>query len=437
MSHERLQAPHQQLEIADAARPRSEEYALDVLQRAEPLYGDTPHSKELYGDMGVVRTGLERGKELFGHEVYYKDERQQLSGSYKSGGASWAAMQTNPMATLVTYSTGNHGTSLGIAGARRGQQVVVEGTASMSSAKGELVRGTGADVNAVHTSFKLAEDAARERAEQPGHVLVEPFGNPDVVAGQCRLGIELVQDLLERGLAHQTVVIPVSVAGGGQIAGFALPVWKAKQEGILGPDIRIVAVQPEGTDTLRRAVEKVRSGQAPCDLYNGGRPDPRCDALVIGEENLNADTLAVVADTQLVQGFYTVSPADIGRAMTELEAEAGGVVEPAAALPYAFAKAYGQQFPGYMDDANEPVTFVLPISGGNKSPETAEAYRLAVAQDDNRLRSEAHLSRKPEWFEPGGEVREYVGAVALGSGRSGTRAIGGANFPRMKRSVRG
>lgn len=416
---------------------RSEVFATDVLRRAEPLRYDSPLRQELHGDLKVVDTGLDRAPALRGYEVYIKDERQQPSGSYKSSGASWKAMQTRPSDTLVTYSTGNNGAGLSIAGSLRGQRVVVEGTENMSPAKVQLLEGAGAQVHAVHPNFQAAEAAARLRAEQAGHVLAQPFGDPDVVAGQCRIGYELVRDIVQRGLARQSVVIPVPVAGGGLISGIAIPIWQAKQEGRLGEGVRVVAVQPEGTDTMHRALLRQRAGLPVKDLYDGGRPDPDCDALAITEANLNANTMAIAADEQFVTGFHVVSKPDLGRAMVALEARIGGLVEPAAALPFAFANAYGVQFPGYAEDGNEPVTFILPVSGGNKSLATSEKYRLAVAHDDNRLRSEAHLHRPAEWFEGGADrltsVSHAAGIMAL---RSGTAIIGGARLPRLARRLR-
>jgi threonine dehydratase len=368
--------------------PPTEAVIKEVTESLRPLREDEAYRQRFYGEMGVVRTELTEGERLHGQQVLYKDERLQPSGSYKSRGASHAVLQL-PAERYVTNSTGNHGTSLGIAAARAGAVAVVEGTKKMSSTKVDLVEGTGATLNKVHTTFRDAELAAEAAAREPGTVLVAPFGCPEVVAGQCTLGDELVEDLIANGLADREVVIPVSVAGGGHITGVALPVWEAKQAGRLGPNVHVVAVQPEGTDTMNRALRKVQAGQDPTDLYAYDTQDRDCDALVIGEASLSPLTMAVISNPDFVSGFYAVGKADLGRAMLSLEAELGGNVEPAAALGRAFADKYAAA----LAESGDQATFVLPVSGGNKSPETHEKYMTAVRQDDFQRLSRAYLHR--------------------------------------------
>lgn len=363
----------------------------EILESVRPLREDEAYRRRFYEDMGVVRTELTAGEALHGHTLYYKDERQQPSGSYKSRGASHAVLQ-NPAQRYVTNSTGNHGTSLGIAAARAGAEAVVEGTKNMSTAKVGRVEATGATLCNVHPNFRSAELAAINTARQPDTALIPPFGSPDVIAGQCTFGYELVEDLIARGIADKTVIIPVSVAGGGHITGVALPVWEAKQSGRLGPNVHVVAVQPEGTDTMNRALQKLRTGQPPVGLYDHDTQDRDCDALVIGEASLSPQTMAIVNDPEFVRGMYIVPKLDVSYAMDSLEAELGGSVEPAAALGRAFAEHYAAAWSA----SDKEVTFVLPISGGNKSPETAAAYRKVereAAQAAFRSLSENYLRR--------------------------------------------
>lgn len=199
---------------------------------------------------------------------------------------------------------------------------------------------------------------------------VEPLGESEVVAGLCTLGEELVDDLVARGLADKNVVIPVPVADGGLICGFAIPVHRAIQEGRLGPGVQVIGVQPEGADY---------------------------DVAAVGKEALRPITMAIVADESYVTGMYTFSELEIARAMDELEAELCGTVEPAAALPRAFLKRYADHYAA-LPEEERPV-FVLPISGGNKSPETAKRYRSlerAAAQATFRNVSDA-AARREEW----------------------------------------
>jgi len=367
-----------------------------LIEDAElPLREDGAHKEAFYGAMGVVRTELSEGAAVQGRRVLYKDERVQPSNSYKSRGASMAVLSQDSRGTAVTWSTGNHGFSVVLAAERAGcAGVVVEATATMSAAKLALYDGHAAQVHNVHRDFAAAEQTALQTAAQPDHFAVPPFGSPEVVAGQCTLGEELVQDLIERGLADKHVVVPVAVAGGGQIAGFALPIKRAKDEGRLGPNVQVVAVQPEGTDTMNRALKKLDAGEVPTGLYQYDTQDRACDALVIGEQNLSPLTMSLVGDPEYVSTVVTVSQAAIGRAMVALESELGGTVEPAAALPRAFADTIaGHQ------DTDEQVVFVLPVSGGNCSQATADHYASVVARDDFRNMSDAYAARSESVYQ--------------------------------------
>lgn len=367
--------------------PPAEAVCKEILESVAPLRDDEAYRQRFYGEMGVVRTESTEGESLHGQRVFYKDERLQPSGSYKSRGASHAVLQL-PAKRYVTNSTGNHGTSLGIAAARVGADAIVIGTESMSATKEALVTGTGADLHKV-TTFRDAELGATAVGEEEGAVYISPFGCPEVVAGQCTLGDELVADLIASGLSHNTVIIPVSVAGGGHITGVALPVWEAKQAGRLGPNVHVIAVQPKGTDTMNRALNKIRDGKDPEGLYAYDIQDRSCDALVIGEASLSPLTMAIVSDPEFVSGFYVVDKADVGRSMVALEAELGGTIEPAAALGRAFAEKYAAD----LAQSGEQAVFVMPISGGNKSAETDKGYAAAVAQDDFRQLSNVYLHR--------------------------------------------
>jgi threonine dehydratase len=361
----------------------------------ERLMGDPEVREWLYGQMGVVRTELTWGYSVNGHQVAYKDERRQLCGAYKGRGGS-LAMYGHEGETPVAYSTGNHAyaTCLGapLAGCN---PAVIFAPDSMSEAKVEVVEPVAGELHHDLPTFRDAEQAARELAEQPGYFLVEPFGSPEVVVGQCTLGEELVDDLVMMGLTNKEVIIPVATAGAGQLAGYAVPLKRAKERGIIGEGVQIVAVQPEGCDTLQRAVELLQSGRRAVDLYAGEEQDKSCDALAIGEQSLSPLTLAIAADPAYVAGFFTVSDLQIARAMSSLRFELHGGVESSSALSRAFADSYTAGGSSQPED-KRPV-FILPVSGGNVSPQTVK-YFDAIEREAARIEfadlSGAYATRK-------------------------------------------
>lgn len=407
--------------------PDSKEIAAAILWRAEPLRSDREFWQMFYGDMGVVPVTPSVGEPLGGMPVLLWDETVQPSGSYKSCGASFAVLNTDPSANIWTYSTGNHGTSVGLAAGRRGQKAFVAVPGGISPVKENRISATGAELvkndpvtGEPHARFADAEASAKRFDGQPGYALIDPFGHPDVIAGQCKVGFEMVEALVARGLAQETVIIPVTVAGGGHITGVALPIWQAKQEGVLGPNIYVVGVQPEGADASNRGLKRLHNQKPLTNLFGGKGPDKDFDALAIDGDSLSPLTLAIQNDPDLVQGIYTVSKPDTGRSMRDLKRQLGKAVEPAAALPHAFAR----EFAGTWQNQDMPVTFLLPVSGANVSPETELVFERAAARGDFSRMSAAHLMRKT-----------YGMAEILARSRDTERAAGGlavlsGHFPR-------
>lgn len=399
--------------------------AENILADAEPLRSDSDYRRQFYEVMGVQQVELCRVPDLGGHTANLWDETIQPSGSYKSRGASNGALRANPNHKLRTYSTGNHGTSVAIAGMRRGQEVIVDVPEDVVPAKEARLESAGAKVNKKnpytnepHTTFKQAQVSAELASLEDGVTLLPPFGHPDVLAGQCSAGFEMVEEIIAKGLADKKVVIPVPVAGGGYINGIAVAIWDAKRTGRLGPDVHVVAVQPEGTDAMNRALQKMNDNEEPVNLFGPEGPDKECDALAITEESLSPLTMAVVADPEFVEGFYTLDKASIGRAMAELKRLRGGQpVEPAAALAYAFAMNFAEEFPASEDV--EQINFILPVTGGNVSPATEQSYAEHMKEANRKefeALSQTYLDREIYGLE---EKLQALGRAAVPNALSG------------------
>lgn len=351
-----------------------------VLERSLPLRDDPATRQEFYRPGGVVRTEFTAGNDIDGMKVFYKDERVQETGAFKARGAKYF-VQRNPSGHYTTYSTGSQGQSVGWAAHNAGATATVYSTHTMSPPKEEATRSTGADV-VKYDSFWEAEQAAVEAGKEFDARLVRPFGDLDVISGQCSVGYEIVEDLeaLEDAgkLEGKTVIIPVVAAGGGLLAGIAIPIWAAQQRGRL-KNVVVVGVQPEGTDALRRGVEKIRNHEEPKGLFEPGEFNANPDALAIGENSLSKMTMAIANDTDLVAFMLTVTEVEIANSMDVLESElAGNVdpgvgVEPAAAVSRAAAAAFN-----WKEIFGEDIIFVVPVTGGKVSPETKKIYRQAL-----------------------------------------------------------
>jgi len=176
--------------------------------------------------------------ERAGATVALKAENLQRTGSFKVRGAlaKLAALGESGCADgVVAASAGNHAQGLAAAAAAHGVRCEVFVPADAPIAKAEAARGQGATVHVGGASLDECLAAAQQRAREGGLAFVHPFDDPDVVAGQGSLGLELLEDVPD--LAK--VVVPVG--GGGLAAGIAIAVKSAR------PEVEVVHVR-EGFD---------------------------------------------------------------------------------------------------------------------------------------------------------------------------------------------
>jgi len=281
-----------------------------------------------------------------GREVWLKAELFQRTGSFKLRGAlnRVAAMDAAERAAgVVTASAGNHAQAVALACAQASIDAVVFMPSGASEAKVAATRAYGASVDL--DSSDGAETLARMEAfaHSSGRVVLHPFDDPRVIAGQGTVGLELCEQVPEPGC----VLVPAS--GGGLVAGVAIAV-KA-----LAPSCRVVAVQPAVSATLpptRGAT--VARGATIADALTapaiGRLPARVCEALVDEVVHVGEDEIA-----DAVRFLY-------GRA--KLACEPGAAVGVAALL----AGAVGELGDG-------PIVAV--VSGGNIAPRLAASILAA------------------------------------------------------------
>src|SRR5918999_5869976 len=170
-----------------------------------------------------------------GGTVLLKAENLQRTGSFKLRGA---LAKVDPIAAaaggaVVAGSAGNHAQSLAYAARARGLGCEVFMPAEASLAKVAAVRGFGGEVRLGGESVDECVARARERARETGAVFVHPFDDPEIVAGQGTLGLELLDEVDDLA----AVVVPV---GGGGLIGGVAGVLKERN-----PGVRVIGVQAE------------------------------------------------------------------------------------------------------------------------------------------------------------------------------------------------
>ena len=222
----------------------------------------------------VQRTPVERSRSLSercGADVYLKMEHLQRTGSFKTRGAYNAiSLAVDPpsgtdptIERVVAASAGNHAQGVALAASGAGIDATIVMPESAPEAKIEATRGYGADVVLHGTAFAEAMSHARTLVDDLGARFVHAFDDPDVVAGQGTLGLELLDQLP----AVDTVLVPV---GGGGLAGGVATAVKAHS-----PETRVIGVQTEGASTL---AESLAAGE----LVTRDEPDTIADGIATG-----------------------------------------------------------------------------------------------------------------------------------------------------------
>ena len=172
--------------------------------------------------------------QLAGRDVWLKAENLQRTCSFKIRGALNAIGLLPPEAAtagVVAASAGNHAQGVALAAAEYGLAATVIMPVTAALPKIEATRSYGAEVRLAGEDLGAAVDVALEFAADTGATFVHPYDDPDIVAGQGTLGLELLEQLPDAG----TVVIPVG--GGGLISGVAIALKEHN------PSVRIVGVQ--------------------------------------------------------------------------------------------------------------------------------------------------------------------------------------------------
>ncbi|MBX3582770.1 MAG: threonine/serine dehydratase [Rhizobiaceae bacterium] len=178
--------------------------------------------------------------------VVMKLELQQVTGSFKARGAMNRLLGTPAdqiSAGIVTASGGNHGLAVARTAKVAGVPAVVFVPETVSPAKVEKMRAWGADVRIVGAEWSVSNEAAHDYARSSGASYFHPFADPLVVAGQGTLGLEIIDQIRD----FDTIV--VAIGGGGLVTGLSTAL-KARL-----PDVRVVAVEPVGSPTIKASLD--------------------------------------------------------------------------------------------------------------------------------------------------------------------------------------
>jgi threonine dehydratase len=275
---------------------------------------------------------------LVGGRLLIKAEPLQRTGTFKFRGACNAISALKPPA-VVAFSSGNHAQGVALAARLHGLPATIVMPADAPRTKLAGTRALGAEVVTYDRARDDRAAIAAEIAERTGAVLIRPYDDRLVVAGQGTVGLELARQAGERGARPDAVL--VCCGGGGLVAGCATALSDRL------PGTEVFAVEPDGfDDTARSLAAGERLGNAP-----GARS--MCDALLAATPG----ELTFAINRRLLAGGLTVSDAEVAQAMRLAFRHLKLVVEPGGAVALAAALA------GRLPTAGRTIAIV--VSGGN------------------------------------------------------------------------
>jgi threonine dehydratase len=304
--------------------------------------GDVRAARERIGT-DIHRTPLLSSRllgEAAGGHVLLKCENLQRTGSFKARGALNAVRsltREERARGVTTYSSGNHGQALAWAGGLEQTRVVLFVPVTAPSVKIDAARAYGADVRPVGTTLTERQIAAEQLALDENLILVPPFDDPRVIAGQGTCGLELAEDAPDFDL----LIAPVG--GGGLVAGLAVAL------GALRPSTEVVGVEPRNANAMTAALAAGRPVTIPPPAtIADGLMAQRVGELPFSIARERLSTTVLVDDTTILDAVRFL----LTRA--RLVAEPSGAVGVAALLA------------GSLPLAGR--TAIVVVSGGNLDP---------------------------------------------------------------------
>jgi len=296
----------------------------------------------------AVRTPLLESPALnrqLGARLLLKAETLQRTGSFKFRGAYNRISQLGAEERrrgVVAFSSGNHAQGVAHAAELCGAPAVIVMPADAPAIKIANTRDYGAEVVLYDRYRDDREAIGRRIAAERGAMLVPPFDDPHVIAGQGTVGLEIIAQCSERGLTADAIVAPGG--GGGLVAGISLA---AKA---LSPATQVYVAEPSGFDDHGRSLASGRRES------NAGGATSFCDALL----SPMPGELTFAINRHNLAGAVSVSDGEVAAAMRAAFAALKLVIEPGGAA--ALAGVLGGKL------AHGGKTIVAVASGGNVDP---------------------------------------------------------------------
>lgn len=273
-----------------------------------------------------------------GTNIYLKTENLQVTGSFKVRGSYFKISQLSEEERekgVIACSAGNHAQGVALAATRSGIKSIICLPDGAPISKVEATKRYGAEVCMVKGVYDDAYKKAIELRDENGYCFIHPFDDPDVIAGQGTIGLEIMEQLPN----VDAVIVPIG--GGGLISGVA---YTIKQ---INPNCKVYGVQAQGAPSMENSI-------------NDGQIEtlPRVQTIADGIAVKTPGNLTYDLVKEYVDGIVTVSDDEIALAILTLLEQQKLIAEGAGAVPVAAVLA------GKIPDIDDKNICCL-VSGGN------------------------------------------------------------------------
>ncbi len=284
--------------------------------------------------------------QIAGRRVLVKPECLQHTGSFKFRGA-WSAISAlkpdQRQRGVIAYSSGNHAQGIAMAASKHGVASVIVMPSDAPQLKIDNTRALGGEVVLYDRASESREEIGEALASDRGLTLIRPYDEPQVIAGQGTVGLEIARQAKALGVTQADVL--VCCGGGGLTSGIALALEKH------APDLRPRPCEPEGFDDVKRSLA---TGQIQKNAATSGNI---CDAILTPQPG--EITFPILK--RLCGPGLSITEDEALRAMALAFLRLKVVLEPGGAVALASAL--------FRTDEIEGDAVIVVASGGNADPE--------------------------------------------------------------------
>jgi threonine dehydratase len=277
-------------------------------------------------------------------QLYLKLENLQPIGAFKIRGAYnkiASLSQEERERGVITYSSGNHGQGVAYAARALGLRATIVMPADSPLIKRQATEAMGATVVIVGPASLERQQKAEELVRQHGYVMVPPYNDEKIIAGQGTMGLEILEDLPE----VETVIVPVG--GGGMISGIAAAIKLSR------PKVKVIGVEPELASDAQASLGEGKVVQLPAEQVS--------QTIADGLRTQSVGPINFEHIRNYVDQILTVGEEDIRQATLLLARNPKTVAEPSGAVAVA-------AFLFRRDRLPDSKANVAILSGGNIDP---------------------------------------------------------------------